>query len=87
MFCLLLKAGHKVGYVRLMPKRAWGLMTGQLAEPSCVRDRLCRKWMDRGVTIGDPPQPGLSDCTIGEDTVIYLTRTSSRVLRSAVTAL
>ncbi|MFY9495428.1 MAG: NTP transferase domain-containing protein [Limnochordia bacterium] len=72
---LLLKAGHKVaGYVLADPKESMGINDrSQLAEAEAVlRDRLCRKWMDRGVTIIDPATTWIEhDCTIGEDTVIY----------------
>lgn len=72
---MMLAAGHKVaGYVMSDPLESMGINDRvQLAQAEAImRDRICRRWLEKGVTIIDPTATWIEhDCSIGQDTVIY----------------
>lgn len=72
---LTARAGGRVtAFVAPDPWDAFGVNTRQqLAQATAVmRQRLCRWWMDQGVTILDPASTFLdATVTIGRDTVLY----------------
>lgn len=71
----MISDGYKVvGYVLEDPAESMGINDRhQLAEAEAIlRDRICRFWQARGVTIVDPRSTWIEwDCQIGQDTVIY----------------
>jgi len=71
----MLADGHKVaGFVLADPAESLGINDRrQLAEAEAIlRDRICRHWQERGVTIIDPASTWIEwDCEIGQDTVLY----------------
>ncbi len=72
---LMIADGHKVaGYVLEDARESMGINDRtQLAEAEAIlRDRICRQWLQKGVTIVDPAATWIElDCSIGQDTVIY----------------
>ncbi|HBG09134.1 MAG: bifunctional N-acetylglucosamine-1-phosphate uridyltransferase/glucosamine-1-phosphate acetyltransferase [Limnochordia bacterium] len=71
----LLRDGHRVaGFVLDDPGESLGINDRiQLAEAEAIlRERICRFWQKRGVTIIDPKSTWIEwGCQIGRDTVIY----------------
>jgi bifunctional UDP-N-acetylglucosamine pyrophosphorylase/glucosamine-1-phosphate N-acetyltransferase len=72
---LLIQDGYKVaGYVLDDPQESMGINDRiQLSQAERImRERICRYWMEQGVTLIDPDTTFIEvDCTIGPDTVIY----------------
>ncbi len=72
---LLIHDGYKVaGYVLEDPQESMGINDRiQLAQAEKImRERICRYWMEQGVTLVDPDSTFIEvDCSIGQDTVIY----------------
>lgn len=72
---LMIRDGHKVaGFVLDDAAESMGINDRiQLAEAEAIlRDRICRHWQEKGVTIIDPQTTWIEwDCEIGQDTVIY----------------
>lgn len=72
---LMIADQHRVaGFILEDPTESMGINDRvQLAEAEAIlRDRICRYWLERGVTIIDPKSTWIEwDCQIGQDTVIY----------------
>lgn len=72
---LMIRDGHRVaGYILQDPSESMGINDrSQLAQAEAIlRDRICRFWQERGVTIIDPHSTWIEwDCAIGQDTIIY----------------
>ena len=72
---LLIQDGYKVaGYVLDDPQESMGINDRiQLSQAERImRERICRYWMEQGVTLIDPDTTFIEvDCMIGSDTVIY----------------
>lgn len=72
---LMIAQGHKVaGYLLPDARESLGINDRmQLAQAEAImRERICRQWLEKGVTIIDPAATFIElDCTIGQDTVIY----------------
>lgn len=72
---LMIAQGHKVaGYVLEDPQESMGINDRvQLVQAeNILRDRLCKYWLEQGVTIVDPNSTWIEvDCQLGQDTIIY----------------
>ncbi|HPT82882.1 MAG TPA: NTP transferase domain-containing protein [Limnochordia bacterium] len=72
---LMIADGHRVaGFMLKDPSESMGINDRiQLSQAEAIlRERICRFWQERGVTIVDPQSTWIEwDCEIGQDTIIY----------------